>query len=153
MIRKKTALPAPKAESFRCVGNTQKKKTAGLSLRPGTGVKTAPAAPAAVCAAEPRTQSSRNSCVCKRLFGRSVRKPLSASLPSGHPSASVPLYPGGGGLCPAQKRFWFRRFLTRGRANIRAELFLLAMAFDLKKLWMKRERGRLQTRVSEKMTA
>ena len=71
------------AESFRCVGNTQKKKTAGLSLRPGTGVKTAPAAPAAVCAAEPRTQSSRNSCVCKRLFGRSVRKPLSASLPSG----------------------------------------------------------------------
>ena len=45
------------------------------------------------------------------------------------------------------------RFLTRGRANIRAELFLLAMAFDLKKLWMKREHGRLQTRVSEKMTA
>ena len=49
--------------------------------------------------------------------------------------------------------FGFRRFLTRGRANIRAELFLLAMAFDLKKLWMKREHGRLQTRVSEKMTA
>lgn len=49
--------------------------------------------------------------------------------------------------------FGFRRFLTRGRANIRAELFLLAMAFDLKKLWMKREHGRLQTRASEKMTA
>ena len=49
--------------------------------------------------------------------------------------------------------FGFRRFLTRGRANIRAELFLLAMAFDLKKLWMKREHGRLKTRVSEKMTA
>lgn len=49
--------------------------------------------------------------------------------------------------------FGFRRFLTRGRANIRTELFLLAMAFDLKKLWMKREHGRLQTRVSEKMTA
>lgn len=49
--------------------------------------------------------------------------------------------------------FAFRRFLTRGRANIRAELFLLAMAFDLKKLWMKREHGRLRTRVSEKMTA
>lgn len=43
--------------------------------------------------------------------------------------------------------FGFRRFLTRGKANIRAELFLLAMAFDLKKLWMKK------TRVSEKMTA
>ena len=49
--------------------------------------------------------------------------------------------------------FGFRRFLTRGRANIRAELFLLAMAFDLKKLWMKREYDRLKTRVSEKMTA
>ena len=49
--------------------------------------------------------------------------------------------------------FAFRRFLTRGRANIRTELFLLAMAFDLKKLWMKREHGCLQTRVSEKMTA
>ena len=49
--------------------------------------------------------------------------------------------------------FGFRRFLTRGRVNIRAELFVLAIAFDLKKLWMKREHGRLQTRVSEKMTA
>ena len=49
--------------------------------------------------------------------------------------------------------FGFRRFLTRGRANIRTELFLLALAFDLKKLWMKREHGRLKTRVSEKMTA
>ena len=48
--------------------------------------------------------------------------------------------------------FGFRRFLTRGKANIRAELFLLAIAFDLKKYWMKREHGRLQTRVSEKMT-
>ena len=49
--------------------------------------------------------------------------------------------------------FGFRRFLTRGKANIRSERFLLAMAFDRKKLWMKREHGRLQTRVSEKMTA
>ena len=49
--------------------------------------------------------------------------------------------------------FGFRRFLTRGKANIRTELFLLAMAFDLKKLWMKREHGRLKTCVSEKMTA
>ena len=48
--------------------------------------------------------------------------------------------------------FGFRRFLTRGKENIRAELFLLAIAFDLKKLWMKREHGRLKTRVSEKMT-
>lgn len=33
--------------------------------------------------------------------------------------------------------FGFRRFLTRGKANIRTELFLLALAFDLRKLWMK----------------
>lgn len=49
--------------------------------------------------------------------------------------------------------FGFRRFLTRGRANVRTEMFLLASAFDLKKYWMKREQGRLQTCVSEKMTA
>ena len=48
--------------------------------------------------------------------------------------------------------FGSRRSLARGRANIRAELFLLAIAFDLKKLWMKREHGHLQTRASEKMT-
>ena len=47
--------------------------------------------------------------------------------------------------------FGFRRFLTRGKANIRTELFLLVMAFDLKKLWMKQEHNRLQTRVSLKM--
>ena len=32
-------------------------------------------------------------------------------------------------------------FLTWGKANIRTELFLLALAFDLKKLWMKRSRA------------
>ena len=45
--------------------------------------------------------------------------------------------------------FGFRRFLTRGKANVRAELFFLALAFDLKKLWMKRENGRLQTHLSQ----
>lgn len=49
--------------------------------------------------------------------------------------------------------FGFRRFLTRGKANVRTELFLLALAFDLKKLWMKREQDRLQTRASMKMTS
>ena len=49
--------------------------------------------------------------------------------------------------------FGFRRFLTWGKTNIRTELFLLALAFDLKKLWMKREQGRLQTRASMKMTS
>ena len=45
--------------------------------------------------------------------------------------------------------FGFRRFLTRGKANIRTELFFLALAYDLKKLWMKRENGRLKTHPSE----
>ena len=45
--------------------------------------------------------------------------------------------------------FGFRRFLTRGRKNVRTELFFLALAFDLKKLWMKRESGRLQTHLSQ----
>ena len=45
--------------------------------------------------------------------------------------------------------FGFRRFLTRGKRNVRTELFFLAMAFNLKKLWMKRENGRLKTHLSE----
>ena len=45
--------------------------------------------------------------------------------------------------------FGFRRFLTWGKKNIRTELFFLALAFDLKKLWMKRDRGRLRTHLSE----
>ena len=45
--------------------------------------------------------------------------------------------------------FGFRRFLTRGKQNIRTELFFLAMAFNLKKLWMKRENGRLKTHLSK----
>ena len=49
--------------------------------------------------------------------------------------------------------FGFRRFLTTGKINVWIEMFFLALAFNLKKLWMKREHGRLQTRVSEKMTA
>ena len=44
-------------------------------------------------------------------------------------------------------------FLTRGKGNIRTELFFLALAFDLKKLWMKREHNRLKTRVSLKMVS
>ncbi len=45
--------------------------------------------------------------------------------------------------------FGFRRFLTRGRQNVRTELFFLALAFNMKKLWMKRENGRLKTHLSE----
>ena len=45
--------------------------------------------------------------------------------------------------------FGFRRFLTRGRKNVRTELFFLALAFDLKKLWTKRDKGRLRTHLSD----
>ena len=49
--------------------------------------------------------------------------------------------------------FGFRRFLTRGKRNIRTELFLLALGFNLKKYWKKSEAGRLQTHLSELNTA
>ena len=39
----------------------------------------------------------------------------------------------------------FKRFLTRGRTNISTELYLLCLAFDLKKLWAKCNAERLQT--------
>jgi transposase len=39
----------------------------------------------------------------------------------------------------------FKRFLMRGRTNISIELYLLCLAFDLKKLWSKCNVGRLQT--------
>ena len=45
--------------------------------------------------------------------------------------------------------FGVRRFLKRGRKNVRTELFFLALGFNLKKLWMKRENGRLQTHLSQ----
>jgi len=32
---------------------------------------------------------------------------------------------------------------------VRTELFFLALGFNLKKLWMKRENGRLQTHLSQ----
>ena len=44
--------------------------------------------------------------------------------------------------------FGFRRFLTRGKRNVRTELFLLGMGFNLKKLWKKRQAGRLKTHLS-----
>jgi len=44
--------------------------------------------------------------------------------------------------------FGFRRFLTRGKAHVLTELFFLCLAFNLKKLWMKRENRRLKTHLS-----
>jgi transposase len=39
----------------------------------------------------------------------------------------------------------FKRFLMRGRTNISTELYLLCLAFNLKKLWSKCNVGRLET--------
>ena len=39
----------------------------------------------------------------------------------------------------------FKRFLMRGKTNISLELFLLCLAFDLKKYWVKLQQGRLKT--------
>ena len=44
--------------------------------------------------------------------------------------------------------FGFRRFLTRGKRNVRTELFLLGLGFNLKKLWKKQQNDRLQTHLS-----
>lgn len=49
--------------------------------------------------------------------------------------------------------FGFRRFLTSGKANVRTELFFLALGFNLKKRWMKQENGRLRTHLSRLETA
>lgn len=49
--------------------------------------------------------------------------------------------------------YGFRRFLTAGKANVRTELFFLCLAYNLQKLWNKREQKRRKTRVSEKMLA
>ena len=44
--------------------------------------------------------------------------------------------------------FGYRRFLTRGKRNVRTELFLLGLGFNLKKLWKKQQAGRLKTHLS-----
>ena len=49
--------------------------------------------------------------------------------------------------------FGFRRFLTRGKRNVRTELFLLGMGFNLKKIWKKLQANRLQTHLSTLSTA
>ena len=49
--------------------------------------------------------------------------------------------------------FGYRRFLTRGKRNVRTELFLLGLGFNLKKLWKKQQAGRLKTHLSVLDTA
>ena len=47
------------------------------------------------------------------------------------------------GVLKSDRRF--KRFLTRGRANISTELYLLCMGYNLSKLWAKYNTGRLKT--------
>jgi len=47
--------------------------------------------------------------------------------------------------------YGFRRFLTSGKTNVRTELFFLCLAYNLQKLWKKREQKRMKTRVSMKL--
>ena len=98
----------------------------------------------------------RNHCLAdeiKDIFSRHKGRYTQCFIRARHSSASVPLYAGGRRVCAAQNNFGFRRFLTRGKGNIRMKLFFLALAFDLKKLWMKREHNRLKTRVSLKIVS
>lgn len=45
--------------------------------------------------------------------------------------------------------YGFRRFLTAGKTNVRTEPFFLCLAYNLEKLWNKREQKRLKTRESQ----
>lgn len=47
------------------------------------------------------------------------------------------------GVLKSNRRF--KRFLMRGKTNISLELFLLCLAFDLKKYWAKLQQGRLKS--------
>ena len=65
----------------------------------------------------------------------------------------VPVHSGGGAFGLLKNDFGFRRFLTAGKASVRTELLFLALAFNLKKCWMKRENGRMKTHLSRRKNA
>ena len=47
----------------------------------------------------------------------------------------------------------FRRFLTRGKQNIRTEILLAAMGYDIRKLHAKIQRNRTKTQLFQKVSA
>ena len=49
--------------------------------------------------------------------------------------------------------FGFKRFLTTGMPNIQIELYFLAFGFNLKKYWMKQQKARQKTHLSETKVA
>ena len=130
MTRKKTVLSVRKAAGYFCGGSVPKFKTDSWFPLRGIAAKTA------MAAREKRATATENITTPRGIHLRLCRS-IQAE----------------GAFALLKNDFGFRRFLTTGKANVRTEMFFLALAFNLKKLWMKREHGRLQTRVSEKMTA
>ena len=47
----------------------------------------------------------------------------------------------------------FRRFLTRGKRNVRAEILLVAMGYDIRKLHAKIQQNRIKTQLFKKVSA
>ena len=110
--------------------------------------------PAARNAAGQKIPTSPRKLFCKEPSGKSANR-LHAIF---HPGAAFHLrlcrsIQVEGAFALLKNDFGFARFLTRGKRNIRTELFFLVLAFDLKKLWMKREHNRLKTRESGKMVS
>ena len=47
----------------------------------------------------------------------------------------------------------FRRFLTRGKRNVRMEILLAAMGYDIRKLHAKIQQNRTETQLFQKVSA
>ena len=47
----------------------------------------------------------------------------------------------------------FRRFLTRGKRNVRTEILLAAMGYDIRKLHTKIQQNRTKTQLFQKVSA
>ena len=49
--------------------------------------------------------------------------------------------------------YYFRRFLTRGKRNVRTEILLAAMGYDIRKLHAKIQQNRTKTQLFQKVSA
>ena len=88
----------------------------------------------------------------KGLLGKADHSDRKYYYPTGDPLRLCRSIQAEGAFALLKNDFGFRRLLATGRNNVCTVIFFLALDFDLKKLWMKRKHGRLQTRASEKMT-
>ena len=150
MTRRTTVSPVLRAGNSHSAGNIRRKKRASLCPPPGTGAR---AAPAVQCCRAKDPEQPKQLCLQKTFWGKRAETTQRITSQRGIHLRLCRSIQVEGAFALLKNNFGFRRFLTRGRADIRSELFPLAMAFDLEKLWTKRKHGGLQTRVSEKMTA